>query len=70
MTSPLNAAARLLPALLCVLVAGCTSEQVYNKVQNDLALECQKYPDSRYDECMAQLPGPYDEYEASRPVQR
>ncbi len=57
----------LLAPVYGLLVAGCTSEQLYTKIQNDRALECQKYPDSRYEECMAQLSGPYDEYEESLP---
>ena len=48
-------------------LAGCTSEQVYTKLRGDLALECQKYPDTRYEECMARLSGSYDDYADSLP---
>ena len=58
---------QILLFLAAALLAGCTSEQVYSKLQNDRALECQKYPDTRYEDCMAQLPGPYDEYRESLP---
>ncbi len=57
----------LFAPVLGLSVLGCTSEQLYTKIQNDRALECQKYPDTRYEECMAQLSGPYDEYEESLP---
>ncbi|MEL7044438.1 MAG: hypothetical protein AAGA95_10645 [Pseudomonadota bacterium] len=61
------AAVLLLAPAASLLMSGCTSEQLYTKIQNDRALECQKYPDTRYDDCMAQLSGPYDEYEESLP---
>ncbi len=57
----------LFAPVLGLSLAGCTSEQLYTKIQNDRELECQKYPDTRYEECMAQLSGPYDEYKESLP---
>jgi hypothetical protein len=55
----------LIASIMGWLLASCTSEQVYTKIQGDLALECQKYPDRRYEDCMERLSGPYDEYEES-----
>ncbi|GAB3284852.1 hypothetical protein [Parahaliea aestuarii] len=54
--------------LLSVLasVTGCSNQQVYNAIQDSQKVECQKYPDTRYEECMQQLDTPYEEYEAER----
>ena len=54
-------------ALLAVLaLTACTNEQVYNAIQSNQQLECQKLPDSQYEECMQQLAEPYDSYQRSR----
>ncbi len=55
--------------LLTVLI-GCTNEQVYTAVQDSQRIECQKYPDTRYEECMEQLNTPYDEYEMNREAEK
>jgi hypothetical protein len=31
-------------------------------MQDNLSLECQKYPDSRYEDCMRQVGSSYDDY--------
>jgi len=54
----------LLLVLLCS--AACSNEQIYNAVQENQKLECQKYPDTRYEECMKELSTPYREYEEER----
>ena len=52
--------------IVLVIFAGCTHQQVYDAVQEGQKAECQRLPDTRYEECMAQFVTPYDEYEASR----
>jgi hypothetical protein len=47
-------------------LAACSNEQIYNAVQDSQKVECQKYPDTRYEECMKELSTPYDEYERER----
>ena len=47
-------------------LTGCSNQQVYNAIQDSQKVECQKYPDTRYEECMQQLATPYEEYEAER----
>lgn len=54
----------LLMAVACL--AGCTNQQVYTAIQDSQKVECQKYPDTRYEECMAELGEPYEEYESDR----
>ena len=54
-------------ALIAMLaVAACSHEQVYNAIQQNQQLECQKLPGAQYDECMEQLSEPYQEYQRSR----
>lgn len=56
------------PTLLLAMlfVQACTNRQVYQAVQHNRQLECQRYPDTRYEECMRQSDTSYEEYEAER----
>jgi hypothetical protein len=49
-----------------VLLAACSNQQIYNAAQESQRVDCQQYPDTRYEECMARLDTPYDDYEAER----
>ncbi|MEM9398314.1 MAG: hypothetical protein AAF991_12600 [Pseudomonadota bacterium] len=49
--------------LLLVAASACTQQQIYEKAQQDRALECQKYPDTRYEECMRTVEQSFDEYQ-------
>lgn len=55
----------LLPLATCLLtcITACSDQQIYNAAQQNRQLECQKFPDTRYEDCMAALDTPYDEYE-------
>ena len=55
-------------ALVVALLAlpACSSQQLYTAAQDAQKVECQKYPDTRYEECMARLEKPYEEYERER----
>ncbi len=58
---------RRLPAIaLLALIAGCSNKQLYGALQDSQKVECQKYPDTRYEECMERLSTPYEEYENDR----
>ncbi|MCP5123517.1 MAG: hypothetical protein H6984_13770 [Pseudomonadales bacterium] len=53
--------------LLCVLaLAACSQRQVYDTIQNNQQLECQKLPGTQYEECMKQVSEPYDDYKRER----
>lgn len=47
-------------------LAGCSNQQVYTAVQDSQKVDCQKYQDTRYEKCLAELDTPYDEYEKDR----
>ncbi|MEO0437944.1 MAG: hypothetical protein AAF098_13650 [Pseudomonadota bacterium] len=49
--------------VLVVAATACTQQQIYEKAQQDRALECQKYPDSRYEECMRTIEQSFDDYQ-------
>jgi len=57
-------------ALLCLfsslLLAGCSQRQVYDSIQHNQQLECQKRPPAQYDECMAEVDTSYDDYQRER----
>ncbi len=55
----------LLPVIV-LSVAGCSNEQIYNAIQDSQKIDCQKYPDTRYENCMNELSAPYEEYEKER----
>jgi hypothetical protein len=48
--------------LVLVTLTACTDQQIYEAVQNNQQLECQQYPDTRYEECMRQSGTPYKDY--------
>jgi len=53
--------------VLCVLVLpACSNRQVYDAIQKNRQLECQKLPGTQYDECMKQVSEPYDDYKRER----
>lgn len=53
--------------VLCVLaLPACSNRQVYEAIQQNRQLECQKLPGTRYEECMRQYSEPYDEYKRDR----
>lgn len=53
-------------ALMLWLVPACSHQQVYDAVQQNRQLECQKLPGTQYEECMKQFSEPYEEYERER----
>lgn len=51
---------------LLAAMAGCTQRQVYDAVQQNRQLECQKLPQGQYEQCMEQYSEPYDAYTRER----
>lgn len=51
---------------MCLLLTACSNQQVYNAVQHNQQLECQKLPGTQYEECMRQVSEPYESYERER----
>jgi hypothetical protein len=64
-SAALRARCTLLP-VLCCCAAGCSNQQVYNAIQESQRVDCQQYPDTRYEECMQQLDKSYQDYEEER----
>lgn len=52
--------------LLLAVLAACSNQQLYNGIQKNRQLECQKLPGSQYDKCMKEVSEPYEEYERDR----
>ena len=53
-------------AFLCamaVAATACSHRDIYDTVQRDQQLECQRYPDARYEDCMARVSKSFDEYD-------
>ena len=45
------------------VTGACSHRDVYDAVQHNQQLDCQRYPDARYEECMARVSKSYDEYD-------
>lgn len=54
---------RLVGLLIIGALGACTNEAIYNKVQRDNQLECQKKPAAAREECMARNSQSYESYE-------
>lgn len=53
-------------ALVSLLAAGCTNQQLYTAVQERERQECARLPQAQYEECMREVEGSYDEYARER----
>jgi hypothetical protein len=51
---------------LVVLLAACSNQQVYTAIQQNQMQECSKLPQARFEECMKNVEGPYEDYERDR----
>ena len=56
----------LLLLLAAWLLQACSNQQVYDAIQQNRQLECQKLPGTQYEDCMKQYSEPYQEYERER----
>jgi len=59
-----NTASALLLLSLCA--TACSNQQVYHAIQDSQRVDCQRYPDTRYEECIQQLDTPYEDYAEER----
>ena len=69
MDRPLAVTAKCRPvalALCALVLPACSTRQVYDAIQQNQQLECQKLPGTRYEECMKQVSEPYDSYKRDR----
>ena len=64
--TPRSAFTAALMLTLTGLLSACTNQQVYDTAQQNHALECQKYPDSRYEDCMRTVEKDFETYERER----
>lgn len=51
---------------LISVITGCTNKQVYTAVQQNRQFECQKLPQSQYEECMKDYDQSYEDYANDR----
>ncbi|GAB5414200.1 MAG: hypothetical protein Cons2KO_18030 [Congregibacter sp.] len=54
---------KLLVVAASLSLWGCSNEQIYDTIQHNNELECSKLPQGQYEDCMAQIDQPYEEYE-------
>ena len=54
--------------LAVLSLSACSNQQLYDTVQHNNEIECSKLPQAQYEECMAEIDQPYDEYERERQV--
>ena len=51
---------------LIILLQACSSQDIYELIQDNQLSECQTLPLPQYDECMEQANESYDEYSEKR----
>lgn len=51
---------------LFLLVSACSNKQVYTAIQQNQMQECSKLPQARFEECMKNVEGSYEDYERDR----
>ncbi|MED5388622.1 MAG: hypothetical protein VX793_07195 [Pseudomonadota bacterium] len=56
----------LLLLSVVALLAACSEKAVYDNLQHNNRLQCDKVPLSEYDACMERASKPYEDYERER----
>lgn len=56
----------MLAAVSMLPLLACTNQQVYDAIQHNQQLECQKLPGTQYEECMKEVSEPYQAYKRER----
>ena len=51
---------------MAVLISACSNRQIYEAIQNNQKLECQKLQQDEYEKCMDRLSESYDQYQNKR----
>ena len=49
-----------------ILLCACSEKAVYDNIQLNNRLQCDKVPLSEYDDCMSRAGKPYEDYERER----
>jgi hypothetical protein len=57
---------RILLFTAAILLSACSEKAVYDNIQLNNRLQCDKLPLSEYDDCMSRASKPYEEYERER----
>lgn len=55
-----------LMVIVTAAVSACSNQQMYDGIQQNRIQHCERYPDSQYNECVAQYQKDYREYERER----
>jgi len=59
----------MIPMMVPAALMACSDRQVYEGVQKNRQLECQRGPEAQYEECMKGLSESYDSYRVRRKQQ-
>lgn len=52
--------------IVATALSACSNRQIYDGIQQNRIQHCEKYPDSQYNECVAQYQKDYRDYERDR----
>lgn len=61
-----RALALAVPLVVTAMLPACSNKDVYQAIQNNQEMECQKLPATAREECLRDLSGPYEDYERDR----
>ncbi|MEH6782971.1 MAG: hypothetical protein V7688_03765 [Alcanivorax jadensis] len=57
---------KILLLTAAILLSACSEKAVYDNIQLNNRLQCDKVPLSEYDDCMSRAGKPYEDYERER----
>lgn len=52
--------------IVVLLLGACSNKAIYDNIQSNNRMDCEKLPLSQYDECIERAEKSYDEYERER----
>ena len=53
-------------SITLTVLSSCTNQGLYEAVQHNVQLECQKLPQAQFEQCMVNASEPYDSYSRKR----
>ena len=53
-------------SITLIVLSSCTNQELYEAVQHNVQLECQKLPQDQLEQCMVDAGEPYDSYSRKR----
>ena len=53
-------------SITLIVLPSCSNQELYEAVQHNVQLECQKLPQDQFEQCVVDASEPYDSYSRKR----